>query len=174
MAMATLGPSVTLECGKVGQTRGADHAQSYVEACLRLSEHPQHPVAAHDLDLYHTVATVKVPPEVSFGFGVAGLDLELADDLERLNFRELPAGTLFARATAAAGLPLDVRDERNREVADRYFAVAGGEVRTRCVVMPSMLTRNEQVIRQDCLCYLMERYDNHLEDALHAEAGGGA
>jgi hypothetical protein len=28
--------------------------------------------------------------------------------------------------------------------------------------MPSMLTRDEQVIRQDCLCYLMERYNDHL------------
>jgi hypothetical protein len=24
-------------------------------------------------------------------------------------------------------------------------------------VMPAMLTRDERVIRQDCLCYLMER-----------------
>jgi hypothetical protein len=28
--------------------------------------------------------------------------------------------------------------------------------------MPSMLTRNEVVIRQDCLCYLMERYNDHV------------
>ncbi|MFM1891709.1 MAG: hypothetical protein RLZ44_786 [Pseudomonadota bacterium] len=168
MAMAALCPSVTLECGKVGQAHGADHALSYVEACLRLSEHPQHAVAAHDVDLYHTVATVKVPPEVSFGFDAPGSDLDLADDLELLNFRELPPGTLFARVRNGAGLPLEVRDERNRPVDARFFSVSAGEVRTRCAVMPSMLTRNEQVIRQDCLCYLMERYDQHLEDALPA------
>jgi hypothetical protein len=29
-------------------------------------------------------------------------------------------------------------------------------VLTKCL-MPAMLTRDERVIRQDCLCYLMER-----------------
>jgi len=28
--------------------------------------------------------------------------------------------------------------------------------------MPSMLTKDISVIRQDCLCYLMERYSDHL------------
>jgi len=28
----------------------------------------------------------------------------------------------------------------------------------RTPIMPSMLTVNERAIRQDCLCYLMERY----------------
>ncbi|MFZ3041956.1 MAG: hypothetical protein WA108_09235 [Thiobacillus sp.] len=32
-----------------------------------------------------------------------------------------------------------------------------GEITLRKPLMPAMLTRDEQVIRQDCLCYLMER-----------------
>ena len=169
MAMAALGPSVTLECGKVGQSHGVEHALRYLEACLHLSEHPQHALPPRDLDLYHTVAVVKVPREVRFGFGGDGLDLDLVDDLDRLNFRELPAGTLIARVRPDGnGLPLDVRDEQDREVAGRYFTLADGEVRTRCALMPSMLTRDLDVIRQDCLCYLMERYDEHLEDAASA------
>jgi hypothetical protein len=35
MAMAALGPSVTLECGKVGQRLGVDHAVDYLApACI--------------------------------------------------------------------------------------------------------------------------------------------
>jgi hypothetical protein len=165
MAMAELGPSVTLECGKSGTTLGTEHAAAYVEACLRLAEHPAHPVAAQDVDLYHTVATVKVPPGVDFGFGERGRDLCFSDDLERLNFREVPAGTAFARVGAPDARLLDVRSEDNVDVAQRYFAVEDGELRLRCAVMPSMLTLDENVIRQDCLCYLMERYDEHLADA---------
>lgn len=168
MAMSRLSPAVTLECGKVGQAQGTAHARAYLEACLRLSEHPQHPLPPQDIDLYHSVATVKVPPGVSFGFGTPGRDLDLLDDLDLLNFRELPAGTLFARVPAGASLPLEVRDETDREVGLRYFAVTAGEVRTRCAFMPSMLTRDASVIRQDCLCYLMERYDRHLADAVSA------
>ena len=42
-------------------------------------------------------------------------------------------------------------------MTERYFEIRSGELRTRRPVMPSMLTMDEQVIRQDCLCYLMER-----------------
>ena len=48
----------------------------------------------------------------------------------------------------------------------RYsFHWPDGQLRTRCGLMPSMLTLDERVIRQDCLCYIMERYDLHLRDA---------
>jgi succinylglutamate desuccinylase len=52
-------------------------------------------------------------------------------------------------------------DEDGCEVTHRYFEVRSGELRTRRAVMPSMLTLNEEVIRQDCLCYLMEKLDYH-------------
>ncbi len=165
MAMAPLGPSVILECGKVGQGHGTEHALDYLEACLHLSEHPTHPVPAHDIDLYHTMATVKVPPGVDFGFGGAGRDISFSDDLERLNFRAVPPGTSFGRVHRPDGAVLDVRSEANRDVAERYFVLEDGELRLRTPVMPSMLTLDEDVIRQDCLCYLMERYDEHLADA---------
>ena len=165
MAMAALGPSVTLECGKVGQEHGTEHAADYVDACLHLAELPSHPVAAQDIDLFHTVAVVRVPVDVAFGFGDNGYALDFNADLDRLNFRELPVGTSFGRVNNGGLMPLDVRDEDDGLVADRYFEVAQGHLKTRLPVMPSMLTCDTTVIRQDCLCYLMERYDAHLRDA---------
>ena len=166
MAMTELCPAVTLECGKVGQARGVQHASEYLDACLHLAQHPAHVISSHDLHLYHTVASVKIPPEVSFGFGCQKYDLCLLDDLEALNFREIPAGSCFGRVKQGRGIPLEVVNEANHDVAERYFSIENGELRTRTPVMPSMLTRDEAVIRQDCLCYLMERYDLHLEDAV--------
>lgn len=162
MALAQLCPAVTLECGKVGQARGVDHARDYIDACLHLAEHPEHPVANQDIDLFHTVAQVRVPPEVSFGFGGPGPDIRFAEDLDRLNFRELPAGTSFGCVAAEHGLPLEVRDEQGQDVAERYFEIEQRELRVRLPVMPSMLTTDSEVIRQDCLCYLMERFDQQL------------
>ena len=165
MAMAALGPSVTLECGKVGQEHGTTHAAEYVDACLHLAELPDHPVAAHDIDLFHTVAIVRVPKDISFGFGEQGYNMDFNADLDRLNFRELPIGTSFGRVNDSERLPLSVRDEQDRDVAARYFELEQGHLKTRLPVMPSMLTRDCTVIRQDCLCYLMERYNEHLSDA---------
>ena len=165
MAMAALGPSVTLECGKVGQTHGVQHAADYLRACLQLAEIPRHPVPAHDVDLYHTVAIVRVPPQQAFAFGEPGSPLNFVQHLDSMNFRELPPGSLFADCAPGVELALDVRDEQDRQVAERYFAVEAGRLVTRVPVMPSMLTCDPLVIRQDCLCYLMERYNDHLAEA---------
>jgi hypothetical protein len=162
IAMGQLCPAVILECGKVGEKHGVDHAREYLDACLHLSALPDHPVVAGDIDLFHTVAQVKVPEGVSFGFPPRKADILLNPELERLNFRELPRGTPLGSVDRYNGARLDVRDEQGRDVTDRYFHVEDGELRLTLPVMPSMLTRDETVIRQDCLCYLMERYNDHV------------
>ena len=164
LAMAEICPSVTLECGKPGQKYGVEHAREYLNACLHLSEHPTHPVSGHDIDLFHTVAIVKIPEQLSFGFGDGDGDIQLAEDLEYLNFRELSRGTRLGRVKPGNGVGLSVCDEQGRDVTGRYFSLSEGELQLRVPVMPSMLTRDRRVIRQDCLCYLMERYDDHLKD----------
>lgn len=164
MAMARLCPSVTLECGKVGEQQGVEHARRFIDAALHLAEIPDHAVAEHDIDLFHTVAQVKVPEDLSFGFPPEEAELLLNPELERMNFRELPRGTAFARVAGGTGngMALEVRDEQGRDVGSRFFQLEDGEIRLSQPVMPSMLTRNEVVIRQDCLCYLMERYNDHV------------
>lgn len=158
MAFAELCPAVTLECGQAGQRHSVEHAMEYLQACLHLTEISEHPVAPHDLDLFHTVATVRIPAEVHFGFGVTEAELNLQPDLDHMNFTELPGSTMFGFVRDAQRVPLGVHDEQGCDVAERYFALEGNRLVTRMPVMPSMLTLNERVIRQDCLCYLMERY----------------
>lgn len=162
MAMGEICPAVTLECGKVGDKHGADHARDFIDACLRLSALPDHPVAPHDIDLFHTVARVEVPEALSFAFPPGRGDILLSAELEGFNFRELPTGTPFGLVNRGTEICLDVRDENGLDVAARFFHVEEGELRLSTPVMPSMLTRDEAVIRQDCLCYLMERYNDHV------------
>ncbi|OOZ39944.1 peptidase M14 [Solemya pervernicosa gill symbiont] len=158
MAFADICPSVTLECGRVGQRRGEQHAAEYLDALLHLSEFPDHPVAERDIDLFHTVATVKVPDSVHFGFGCDDAELCFVPDLDHLNFRELPAGTEIAKLPLDGHqIPLAVEDEEGRCVEADFFSVEGRLLKTRNPVMPAMLTLDTKIIRQDCLCYLMER-----------------
>jgi succinylglutamate desuccinylase len=162
MAFAELCPAVTLECGKVGQAHGVEHAEQYLDACLHLSEHPQHPVSPNDIDLFHTVARVTVSPSARIAFAPAAGDIIFEPDLDRLNFQELPAGTALGRINGEGLELLDVRDEQGRDVHHDYFAITDGQLYLQRAVMPSMLTKDIEVIRQDCLCYLMERYGSHL------------
>jgi succinylglutamate desuccinylase len=162
LAMAELCPSVTVECGKVGEPQGVEHARTFIEAALKLARISPHPVAHQDIDLFHTVAQVKIRDDIGFAFSPDEADLQLNPTLEHLNFCELPKGMAFGRVRPGIELGLDVRDERGKDVAERYFKIEDDELRLKTSAMPSMLTRNEAVIRQDCLCYLMERYSDHL------------
>jgi len=156
-ALAGLCPAVTIECGRPGEPHGVEHAIEFLDACLHLSALPTHPVAAHDIDLFHSLVIVKVPENTGIAFGDEPADLRLIDDLDHMNFRELPANTLFGWAVDEQHARLEVRDENGHDAASRYFRYAHGELRTVLPFMPSMLTRSVRAIRQDCLCYLMER-----------------
>ena len=157
MAMSYVCPAVTIECGKPDHEYGMAHACDYMDACLHLSELPQHPVASHDVDLFHTVAIVKIPGDISFGFDEGVADLQLVRNIDHLNFRELPAGTALGRIRPGAAVRLDVSDDNNQSVYDRYFSVEDNTLLTARPLMPSMFTLDEKIIRQDCLGYLMER-----------------
>ncbi len=162
MAMARLCPAVTLECGRVGEPQGVEHARAYLESCLHLPEHSQEPLGLKEIELFHTVAIVKIPERYSFGHGVSDVDIRLADELDRFNFRELPSRTVFGHIRPGLGLGLEVTDEQGRDVSERYFELMGDDICLRVPVMPSMLSLDHRVVRQDCLCYLLERYDDHL------------
>lgn len=156
-AMAQLCPSVTLECGRNSQM-AVQHAYEYVQACLHLDHYPEKAPALHDLSLYHTVAVVKVPDQVTFGFEQQESDICFRNDLDHLNFQELPAETPIATLYNPLVDNLIALNEQGDDVAEQFFTRQNGRLVTRHPVMPSMLTRDEQVIRQDCLGYLMARY----------------
>jgi len=158
MAFSHLCPAVTLECGQPGQAYGVEHARDYLAACLNLHEIPKHPVAAHDVNVFHTVSTVKVPEGVSFAYGLRDVQLQFIDDIDHFNFSELPAGTRFGWQHDETAR-LECQDEHGNDVSERYFSYRDGRMELAVPVMPSMLTRDEQVIRQDCFCYLMERME---------------
>ena len=160
MAFAGLCPAVTVECGKPGEPHGVEHAAEFVDACLHLSEFPEHDIAPHDIDLFHTVAVVKIPPQLSVGLPGDTADICLPGELDQLNFCELQPGVAMGSVShEAVGAGFLATDEHGADVSERYFAIEEGRILTRLPVMPSMLTLDKTIIKQDCLCYLMERLD---------------
>ena len=160
-AFAAFAPAIAIECGKPGEPANDARAAEYLEACLHLSELPAHPVAAHDLSLYHTVCTVRVPEASSLAFEPAQAALTLDAGLDHLNFTDLPAGRRLGRLdrdSIRAGPPLLAVDEQGHDVSHVFFTVdPQGVLRLARPATPAMLTLDLRVVRQDCLCYLMER-----------------
>ena len=149
--------SATIECGPIGQESGIQHAADFMDACLHLSHLPDHQVVAHDLDLFRTIARVTLLLEVSFSFDGSEADLMFAPQIDHLNFTELPEGKAIGRLREGVDMPLRAVSESGQDVTSEYFRVFDQVLYTHRKVMPSMLTMDRQVIRQDCFCYLMER-----------------
>ena len=161
LAFAPLCPAMTIECGKPGSAGSDTHAAECIEAALHLSEFPQHPVAAHDIDLYHTIATVKIPGDVRFSFDGSPADIMFEADIDHLNFREIAAGTRLATVSNACSTPLIVPAADGNNRWQELFRVRDGALYLQRALMPSMLTLDHRIVRQDCLCYLMERLTPH-------------
>lgn len=156
MAMAQYCPAITVECGKPGVAHGVEHVLDFLDAALHLQELPDRPVAAHDLQIYQTLARVTLPEAYSFSFTDPSAEIQLLPALDRYNFSELAAGTLFA-TTQHPQARLLAWDDANNEVGEQFFSCEDGKIQLKQPLMPAMLTLDETIIRQDCLCYLMQR-----------------
>ncbi len=160
-AMTKLCPSITCECGQVGDTAGVTRAAHLLEACLQMLELPDRMPLASDYHLLRTIATIKVDSTVRFGFDPQDPELEwlLPFDIALRNFRPLPAGTGFGwRRTGSTSVLLSVINEQDEMVTDDFLTIVNEEVVLNQCAVPSMLTTNMQIIRDDCLGYFMEEY----------------
>ncbi len=156
-AFAEICPAVTLECGKTGQQHGVEHAFEYLKSCLHLTHLSDHPVPPQDQDVYHTVAQVKVNRNSSFSYNDSNANLLLDKELERMNFTEIPTGTQLGKVLDNSAMPVTAKDENGDVVTDQFFSLVDKRLQIKKSTMPSMLTLDEKVIKQDCLCYLMEK-----------------
>ena len=158
MAFSHLCPAVTLECGKVGDEIGIQLATAFVDDILNSEAIPEVVVADDDLDLFHTLAVVRVPEHVAISFDGSEADVRFIQGIESLNFEEIPPGTTLARIRDGVTDPIVVMNEDGETITSEIFRVKDGCLVNNKALMPSMLTLDEKVIRQDCLCYVMERY----------------
>lgn len=158
MTFAELCPAVTVECGTSGDSNSTRHALDFLVRCLELEVLPDHTVSSQHIDLYHTVAIVKIPGQIDFGFDDGDHDLCFDKGIEKFNFRELPEATVMGRVRPGIERVMDILDEQGNEVGEQYFCIEDGKLRTRRSIVPAMITVNTDVIRKDCFCYIMERY----------------
>ena len=156
-AFSTICPAITVECGKAGASLATKHAVELLEACLSISQLPDHAPAPHDVDLLRTYAIVKPPIGASFSFDGSPADFIFRADIDHLNFSELEPGASFG-AVRANGPRLDVLPGDGKDTApEDYFDYSGGEIRLARRAIPAMLTVDPRAVELDCLCYLMHR-----------------
>lgn len=153
-AFSNICPSVAVESGLPGEPEGVDAVVRYVSDSLELPD-PVHHVE-FDIDLFHTVAVVKVAPSCTCGATGEDVDVELDPAIERHNFREIPPGTRLARVRTGRAECIEVQPFE-QVATTSWLQVQDGELTVARTLMPAMLTSDPDIIKWDCLCYLMER-----------------
>ena len=136
---------------------------------MHLTDIPTTAMDADAVHLFHMVATVRVRDDVLFGFGQVPTDIAFRENLDVLNFQELPSGVSLGDVNGGPARPIVATDVDGVDVTDLYFKFDRCQIETVREIMPSMLTLDRRVIQQDCLCYLMDRihFEDHIEGTEH-------
>lgn len=153
-------PAVALEVGPVGDPRCADRVYDYVKRCMELEAVPE--AAPDQFSLFRTRVRVHIQDEVSFCFegddaAEGPAPLVLTGGVEAVNFHILDRGTVFGASTLAVDQAFRVLDVNHQDVTAEYFEHDGEAILLKEDVVPAMYTTDPYVVRQDCLCYFMER-----------------
>ena len=157
LALRPLCPSITAECGLASDPKGGEAGFALLMAVLHLDH--WHTREDRPLRILEITGRVEVSPDADIAFEAgADADLELPAKIEKWNFFERPAGSVFARLPRG-GHPLTVIDEAEHDLTDRFFEIDGDRVTLKRPVTPVMLARSVAAIRDDCLCYFMEAPD---------------
>jgi succinylglutamate desuccinylase len=156
MAFSKLCPSVTLECGQPGEANGVKHVLEYLQKVMILDKLSNQQVPPDSMNLYHTMAIVKLPENISFSFKNNSAQINFHKNLESYNFKAIEAETIWAEINEKEAKLL-VIDEKGDNVFDQYFKIRKNHLLNTKPFMPAMITLNQEIIRQDCMCYIMEQ-----------------
>ncbi len=122
-AMARLCPSLTCECGKVGDEVGMQRAAELIHACLHLHHFPTERPPASDFHLLENTATIRIPQGMKISFDNQDLNADLHFDgmFDRWNFQRLAEGTVFCRRRPGSNARLSVIDAIGHDIAYDFF-----------------------------------------------------
>jgi succinylglutamate desuccinylase len=153
-------PSFTVEVGPVGDPQCVERTYDLLKRLLSLVTLEDEPCPG--LRLYRSVARVHVADDTSFDFADhhdSETDLTFTAGIEAVNFHALDSGTEFGRIRTPLADAIHVLDPEHNDVSGYFFMVDGESLRLKRPITPAMFTTDEMVVRQDCLCYFMEEFD---------------
>jgi len=150
-------PTVTIECGGVGETRSDEIALEGLTryaAADPLFEEDARPL----MSVLRDPIRVELRKGARIAYGpepVADVDLTLCADLERHNFGILNTGELLGWLGPAGVDALVARDADGRERTSELFEAHEGCLRVARPLEPLMVTTDLRVAMSDCLFYVV-------------------
>jgi len=164
IAFTRLCTSVTLECGKSGDQNGIDKIVAYLKQVLSLESFDHVELHTDQLTAFHTIAKIILPKHLNVDFNFssqANCHISFLADLDKYNFKSINQGTALAKVSQPDCF-LKVYDNSERDVTAHYLEEKSGEILVKKTFIPSMLTKDIFVAKDDCLGYIMQPIELHL------------
>jgi len=156
-AFAAICPSVTIEAGQSGDLEGIDVTYNYIEKVLHLKQF-EPTIDLDHVGVFHTIARIRVHPDAIVDFQNnenMDVDISFIKDLETKNFSYIPTG--YHLGYLKNKDLIRVYDDSNSDVTDQYIKLIKNQLITNQMFIPSMFTKNIEVMKSDCLGYVMEK-----------------
>lgn len=156
MAFSYFCPSLTIEAGKSGHPDSVDEVYRFIKKVLTLDS-IELDSTSKGLAVYHTVARlmVNVDAKLQFKETLDDCDIALVSDIETLNFQTVDPGFEFAKVKNLGDIK--VVDNNNNDITDIFFRNHNNTFISTQAFIPSMLTKDIDIIKSDCLGYIMEK-----------------
>jgi succinylglutamate desuccinylase len=156
IAFSNFCTSVTIEAGLSGAQEGIKHL---VEKILPLISNKEILIKSNLVTppIFHSIARFRVNPQSSIDFDFnpnSSHDLSLLSDLENYNFVKLPQGFVIGYIKSVDDFWLE--HHFDEDFTHDYLDIKNNQIIVKREFVPAMLTHNIEVIKTDCLGYIME------------------
>ncbi len=150
-------PATTIEVGLPGLPTGIEYTVNYLDKLMKL-EKLDSDFDTSQIILFHSIARIKVDHDCTIDFDEdesSENNFSLLKEFDANNFITLPEGTFLGYKKGNSDI--FVIDNMGENVSGRFLEIKDSKIYTRHEIIPSMFTKLIQVLKDDCLGYIMER-----------------
>jgi len=144
---------VSLECGLTRTADAHARAQEHIQTCISYLENDGKLSVKYPHSLFlEIMAPIKFIPGVTFVFGDSpNGGVVVRSDIEELNFKLLPAGSILGYAPE---MPFQLIGMDGESILEDWLLLEHGAVKTKqdCILM--LGSRDKKIVKQDCLAVL--------------------
>lgn len=158
IAFAPLAPALVIECGLPGDSKGIVSGVRFIESLFDEGESWKTNMIQVP-HIYSTYATLSIDPDSNLSFNLRSFlkkdHVYLTSQLDRFNFKQIPAGTILGKVNQPDRIRLIDKDGKN--VFNQFFSIVENNWIVKTPFIPSMFTKDISIAKSDCLGYVMQK-----------------
>jgi len=156
MMFSKLCPSVTIEAGIAGREEATIEVYNYIHKVLELKDFI---ITSENkgLNVYHTIARIVVDQKmkVDFNNSLDNAEISFLKDIDDLNFSMVMPGQSIGKVINESAIK--VVDNNKKDITPIFLKIEDNNIIAEQSFIPSMFTKNVEVMKSDCLGYVMEK-----------------